>query len=277
MRTLAKSSAKIVTALFVIILIVWSVIPIIWNFLTSIKVRTDIFTYPPKIFFTPTWEYFKLALGTTSASVYPNLLNTIIVALGTMLVSVTVATLAAYAFSRYKFPGREQLMFTVLATRLLPPICAVIPLFIMFNGLKLIDTYLGLVLIYSALNVPFSIWMLKSFFDAVPKDLEESAQVEGCTPLQALWHVTFPLTAPGLAATAVFILVQAWNEFMFAFIFSSIDARTLPVLIAQNRGEDQFFWQNMAAQASILMLPPLIMGLFMQRYIVKGMTAGAVK
>jgi multiple sugar transport system permease protein len=277
MKPLQKALVQLFTGLFITLLLVWSLLPIVWNFLTSIKARTDIFTYPPKFFFTPTWEYFKLALGANTASVYPNLKNTLIIALGSMLLSITVSTLAAYAFSRYRFAWREALMFTVLATRLLPPICAVIPLFIMFNGLKLIDTHLGLVLVYSALSVPFSVWMLKSFFDAVPKDLEESAQVEGCTPLQALWHVTFPLAAPGLAATAVFILVLAWNEFMFAFIFSSVDARTLPVLIAQNRGDDQFFWQNMAAQASILMLPPLLMGLYMQRYIVKGMTAGAVK
>lgn len=272
---------KIITRVLVFVLlgffVIWSLAPIVWNFMTSLKSRTDIFVYPPKFIFEPTWEYYGLSLGGGGNAIYPNLKNSIIVALGSTLVSVTAATLAAYSFSRFRFRGRDSLLMVVLATRLLPPISAVIPIFMMFNGIHLVDTHLGLALIYAALSIPFSTWMLKSFFDAVPKELEESARVEGCTTLQSLWYVTFPLAAPGLAATAVFVLVLAWNEFMFAFIFSSVEARTMPVLIAQNRGDDQFFWQNMAAQATLLMLPPLLMGMYLQRYLVKGMTAGAIK
>ncbi len=272
---------KLITRVFVFLLLAvfmaWSLTPIVWNFMASLKSRTDIFTYPPKFVFEPTWEYYWLSLGSGGNAIYPNLKNSIIVALASTLVSVTAATLAAYSFSRFRFRGRDSLLMVVLATRLLPPISAVIPIFMMFNGIHLVDTHLGLALIYAALSIPFSTWMLKSFFDAVPKELEESARVEGCTTLQSLWHVTFPLAAPGLAATAVFVLVLAWNEFMFAFIFTSVEARTMPVLIAQNRGDDQFFWQNMAAQATLLMLPPLLMGMYLQRYLVKGMTAGAIK
>ena len=168
-------------------------------------------------------------------------------------------------------------MLFVLATRLLPPISAVVPLFMVMNSLRLIDTYWVLLLIYTALNVPFSTWLLKSFIDAVPKDLEESAQVEGCSTIQALWHVILPSVAPGLAATAVFVFVLSWNEFMFAFIFTSIDVRTMPVLLAEARGEGQFLWQDMAAQSTILMIPALLLGLYLQRYLVKGLTAGAIK
>jgi multiple sugar transport system permease protein len=277
MHAIKKWVPSIATGLAVALLIIWSLIPIVWNFLTSIKTRTDIFVYPPRFLFEPTWQYYQVALGTGGAAVYKNLGNTVLIGLGSTLITIVVSTLAAYSFSRYIFRGRSTLLLVILVTRLLPPISAVIPLFMLFNGLKLVDTHLGLMLIYSALGIPFSTWMLKSFFDAVPKDIEESAKVEGCTALEALWHVTLPLALPGLAATAIFVLVLSWNEFMFAFIFSSVDARTMPVLIAQNRGDDQFFWQSMAAQATILMLPPLLMGFYLQRYLVKGLTAGAIK
>lgn len=271
-----KLSAALLT-IVVVVLLFWSLTPIFWNVITSIKERSDIFTIPPKIVFDPTFRYYENALGAKSSAVYPNLLNSVIAASGTAAITLTVATMAAYALSRYRFRGRKQVMFFILASRLLPPISAVVPLFMMLNGLALIDTHWALLLIYSALNVPFSIWLLKSFVDAVPKELEECAQVEGCSTVQALWHVILPLVAPGLAATAVFVFVLSWNEFVFAFIFTSIEARTLPVLISEARGDDQFFWQDMAAQSTILMFPPLLLGLYLQRYLVQGLTAGAIK
>lgn len=269
--------SAIVVTVIVIFLLIWSLTPIFWNILTSLKERSDIFTNPPRLFFQPTTRYYANALGARSTSVYPNLLSSLIAAAGTAVITLTIATMAAYALSRYRFRGRKQVMFFILATRLLPPISAVVPLFMMLNGLSLIDTHWALLLIYSALNVPFSIWLLKSFVDAVPKELEECAQVEGCSTVQALWHVILPLVAPGLAATAVFVFVLSWNEFVFAFIFTSVDARTLPVLISEARGDDQFFWQDMAAQSTILMLPVLMLGLYLQRYLVQGLTAGAIK
>lgn len=256
---------------------VWSILPILWLALTSLKQRSDIFAFPPKLLFDVNFESYQKFLSFGSSSVLPFLRNSVIIALFATLLTILVSSLAAYAFSRLRFSGRASLLMTVLATRLLPPITAVIPLFLLMRDLRLLDTHLGLVIVYAAINVPFAIWILKSFFDTIPKELEEAGLVDGCTTMDALRHVTLPLALPGLAATATFIFILAWNEFTFAFIFSSQNAKTMPVLIAETLGEMQIYWQDMSALAMLIALPGLLFAGFMQRYLVTGLTAGAIK
>ena len=255
----------------------WSLLPILWLGLTSLKQRSDIFAFPPKLFFDINLDSYQKFLSFGPESVLPFLRNSIVIALFATLLTTLVGSLAAYAFSRLKFKGRTSLLMTVLATRLLPPITAVIPLFLLMRDLRLLDTHLGLIIVYAAINVPFAIWILKSFFDTIPKELEESARVDGCTSMEALRHITLPLALPGLAATATFIFILAWNEFTFAFIFSSLNAKTMPVLIAETLGEMQIYWQDMSALAMLIALPGLLFAGFMQRYLVTGLTAGAIK
>ncbi len=263
--------------LLIVFFSVTSLLPIAWLALTSLKQRSDIFAFPPKLFFDVNFDSYLKFLSFGSESILPFLRNSIIIALFATLLTTLVGSLAAYAFSRLKFKGRTSLLMTVLATRLLPPITAVIPLFLLMRDLKLLDTHLGLVIIYGAINVPFAIWILKSFFDTIPRELEESARVDGCTSLGALRHITLPLALPGLAATATFIFILAWNEFTFAFIFSSLNAKTMPVIIAETLGEMQIYWQDMSALAMLIALPGLLFAGFMQRYLVTGLTAGAIK
>lgn len=255
----------------------WSLVPILWLGLTSLKQRADIFAFPPKLFFDVNFDSYQKFLSFGSESILPFLKNSIVIALFATLLTTVVGSLAAYAFSRLRFKGRTSLLMAVLATRLLPPITAVIPLFLLMRDLRLLDTHLGLVIVYAAINVPFAIWILKSFFDTIPKELEESARVDGCTAMDALRHITLPLALPGLAATATFIFILAWNEFTFAFIFSSINAKTMPVIIAETLGEMQIYWQDMSALAMLIALPGLLFAGFMQRYLVTGLTAGAIK
>ena len=255
----------------------WSLVPIVWLGLTSLKQRADIFAFPPKLFFEVNLDSYQKFLSFGSESILPFLKNSIVIALFATLLTTLVGSLAAYAFSRLRFKGRTSLLMAVLATRLLPPITAVIPLFLLMRDLRLLDTHLGLVIVYAAINVPFAIWILKSFFDTIPKELEESARVDGCTAMDALRHITLPLALPGLAATATFIFILAWNEFTFAFIFSSINAKTMPVIIAETLGEMQIYWQDMSALAMLIALPGLLFAGFMQRYLVTGLTAGAIK
>lgn len=255
----------------------WSLVPILWLGLTSLKQRADIFAFPPKLFFDVNFDSYQKFLSFGTESILPFLKNSIVIALFATLLTTVVGSLAAYAFSRLRFKGRTSLLMAVLATRLLPPITAVIPLFLLMRDLRLLDTHLGLVIVYAAINVPFAIWILKSFFDTIPKELEESARVDGCTAMDALRHITLPLALPGLAATATFIFILAWNEFTFAFIFSSINAKTMPVIIAETLGEMQIYWQDMSALAMLIALPGLLFAGFMQRYLVTGLTAGAIK
>lgn len=261
-------------------LLLWSLfalIPIVWIISTSLKDRVDIFTVPPKFFFNPSFEAYKKFLLPGPDSILRILSNSAIVALGTVILTLLLSSLAAYAFSRYRFRGRQGLLFFMMATRLLPPITAVIPLFLMMNDLGFIDTRRVLIIIYTALNIPFATWMMKSFFDAVPKELEESARIDGCSSLGALLRITVPLAAPGFAATSIFIFILAWNEFLFAFIFTSVEARTVPVIIPETVGEFQIFWQDMATLATLLMIPTIGFAIFAQRHLVKGLTTGALK
>ena len=168
-------------------------------------------------------------------------------------------------------------MILMLATRLLPPVTAVVPLYLMFRYLNLLDTKTLLILIYTAIEIPFATWLMKAFFDAIPKELEESAAIEGCNPIQTIFKITMPLASSGIAATSIFVFILAWNEFMFAFMFTSIKVRTIPVRLAETIGEMQVFWQEMATLATIIMLPALLIGIFMQKYLVSAITEGAVK
>jgi multiple sugar transport system permease protein len=257
---------------------VWSLLPIAWNVVTSLKTRLEIFASPPVFFFTPDFSAYARALATTGGlSIWPNMRNSVIISGVSTVATVLLAALAAYSFSRYRFAGRRGLLYTMLATRLLPPMTTVIPLFLLMSRLKLIDTHLVLIIIYTALNIPFATWLTKSFFDTIPRELEEAAMIDGCSGLRAMWNVTMPLAAPGLAAAAIFVFVAAWNEFTFAYMFTTSQARTLPMLIAQAQGDDQIFWQDMSAQATLLMVLPLLVALLMQRNLVRGLTAGALK
>ena len=257
------------------VLVAWSLGPIVWIVLTSFKTRVEIIAYPPSFIFTPNFDGYARALS--SNGILPQLENTLVVAAGSTTLSLLLAVLAAYAFSRFRFRGRSALMIGLLATRLFPPIAAVVPLFIAANALNLVDTREVLILIYTALNVPFAVWLLKSYIDTVPREIEEAAIVDGCTTLGVIRRVTLPLMVPGLLATGVFVFVLAWNEFMFAYMFTSVDARTVPVTLAEARGDEIVFWQDLAAQATLLILPAVLLGVLMQRYLVRGLSGGAVK
>lgn len=275
--TLRRLAARILQYGALLFWSLFALIPIVWIISTSLKDRVDIFTFPPKFFFSPSFEAYKKFLLPGPASILRILTNSAIVAVGTVVFTLILASLAAYAFSRYRFRGRKELLFSMMATRLLPPITAVIPLFLMMNDLGFIDTRRVLIIIYTALNIPFATWMMKSFFDAVPKELEESARIDGCSSLGALARITVPLAAPGFAATSIFVFILAWNEFLFAFIFTSVEARTVPVIIPETVGEFQIFWQDMATLATLLMIPTIGFAIFAQRHLVKGLTTGALK
>lgn len=260
-------------------LVVLALLPIFWLISTSIKSRLDILAYPPRFFFTPEFgAYYRIFVGKESIKVVKSLLNSLTIALGSTGLALTLCGLSAFAFSRYSFSGRRLFFLVILLSRLLPPITAVIPLFLMMSNFGLIDTRLGLMLIYSALNIPFGIWLMKAFFDGVPRELEESAMIDGCSALGAYLKITLPLAAPGLAATSIFLFVLGWNEFMFAFIFTSTRARPITVLLAQAAlGEYQIYWADMAAMASILVIPMLVFSLIVQKHLIRGLTAGALK
>ena len=256
------------------LLLLFFLFPIYWLIATSLKTQLDIFSMPPKWIFKPTFEnYFHVLFQTH----YPKLAkNSLIAALTNVALSMLIGTTAAYAMSRFKV-GTKNLLYWFLGIRMLPPIVASIPLFLFAASARLIDTYFILPVLYLTMNLPFVVWMMKSFIDEIPVEIEESALIDGCSHLGALVRVVVPLAAPGLVATAVFCFIMAWNEFLFAMIFTRTQAITLPVGISGFITEEQIFWGYITAAATVAAVPPVVFALVFQRYIVRGLTFGAVK
>ena len=260
--------------LLLILLLLFFLFPIYWLIATSLKTQVDIFAMPPKWLFVPTFENYIHVLTSTP---YPEQAkNSLIAATLNVTASMIIGTLAAYSISRFKV-GTKNLLYWFLGIRMIPPIVASIPLFLIAASLRLIDTYIILPILYLTLNLPFVIWMMKSFLDEIPVDIEESALIDGCSHLGAMVRVVIPLATPGLVATAVFCFIMAWNEFLFAMLFTRAQSVTLPVGLSGFITEQQIFWGYITAAAAVSAIPPIIFALIFQRYLVRGLTFGAVK
>ncbi|MFH1709538.1 MAG: ABC transporter permease subunit [bacterium] len=209
--------------------------------------------------------------------------NSLLICGISMIIAMIFATMAAYAFSRFKFPGSDIFGNLILATQMIPAIMYLIPLYIMFvkfnevTGIPLKGTFPGIILIYSAFFIPFSIWILRGFFAAIPKELEEAARIDGCSQFQVFWHIVLPLAVPGILATGVYIFLTAWDELMFAWVLCNADTLTIPVGIRLFVGNYQNRFDLMMAAATVATLPVMVLFFMLQKYIIKGLTAGAVK
>ena len=256
-------------------LLLFSLMPILWLVMTSFKTRLQIFASPPAVLFYPNVDAWLRLLQ--PGPLRQALLNSIMTATYTTIITIVIGSLAAYAFSRFKFRGGATLLFGILAARLLPPINSVVVLYLLATRLQLADTILGLVILYTALLVPIAIWLLRTAFDGVPKELEEAAFIDGCGRFQALWKITVPLAAPGIAVTALLVFILSWNEFLFAYLFTSSMATTIPVLLAKAVGEFGVDWADLTAQATVLLIPVFIVCLVAQRHLISGLSGGALK
>ena len=253
--------------------------PVYWMITISLKTEVDQFASPPKWFtFTPTLQHYYDAFVTRSFGQY--LLTSAIVAVVSTVCALTIGTAAAYALTRFRLPyGLDRrLSLWILSTRMFPAIVTAVPLFLMMRDLRLLNTKASLIIVYTAFNLPFVVWMMRGFFAEVPRDLEEAALVDGDSRLGALVRVILPLVSPGLAATAVFCLIVSWNEFLFALVLTQTDAAmTLPVGIAGRVTQYEIKWGVMSAAGVVAMMPILVFALAMQRYLVRGLSLGAVK
>ncbi|HET6893315.1 MAG TPA: carbohydrate ABC transporter permease [Pyrinomonadaceae bacterium] len=265
--------------LLAILAVLIALAPIYWMLTISLKHEVDQFAVPPRWFlFTPTLEHYRDAFLTRSFGRY--LINSAIISVFSTLSALVIGTLAAYALARFKMPYRldRKLSLWILSTRMFPPIVTAVPLFLMMRDLRLLNTRLSLVILYTGFNLPFVIWMMRGFFVEVPRELEEAALVDGDSRLGALRRVLLPLVAPGLAATAVFCLIISWNEFLFALVMTQTDAAmTLPVGIAGRVTQYEIKWGVMSAAGVVAMMPILIFAMAVQRYLVRGLSLGAVK
>jgi multiple sugar transport system permease protein len=269
-----------------LVYLVYTLLPIFWLFLSTIQTQASLLTVPPQIFpseVTPR-NYIDIfqpaAFGENSgeSTFLLALRNSVAVSLGTTAVSLVFGTLAAYAFARFNIPGKRTLLLIVLGSQLLPAVSLIIPLFSMFRSAGLLDTLVALILAYSTFSIPFVVWIMAGYFQTVPRELEEAARIDGASRFQSFMRVSLPLAAPGLGATAIFTLLNAWDEFFFALIFSSTyAAKTVPVAIAEFIGRHSVNWGLLVTGGFIASLPPIVLSLVFYRYIVSGLAAGGLK
>ena len=249
--------------------------PYLWLVLSSFKDRVDAFAVPPKLFFEPTLDNYVTAFGQKGFT--QNLLNSMIVSACSTVLALLVGVPAAYSLARFQMRGNSTFMMFLLSARMLPAIVLAVPLFILFNQAGLIDNYLALILAYLTFNLPFVVWMMRGFFLAVPMEIDESAIMDGCSYIGAFVRVVLPLTLGGLAATAIFCMINSWNEFLFALILTGRHTATLPVAIPSLLTPYGTYWGQVAAVGTVTTIPVLIFAFAVQKYLVRGMTGGAVQ
>ena len=270
-----KLRKAFITAAAAVILVVWS-FPVLWALLTSFKTERDVLAYPPKLIFAPTLaNYTDVLFG--SASLLPNLWSSFIVASFATALAMLIAVPAAYALARLEFPAKHGTGFYVLATQMLPPVGLIIPYYLALQKLAALDTYSGLVVIYLTFSLPFAIWLMVSYFEDVPREMEEAALLDRAGRLRALWHVILPQVRGGIAVTTIFVFLNAWNEFLFAVVLGGNRVRTVTVAMFNFISVEQTLWAKLVAGAVLAMAPVILLGLLAQRHIVKGLTVGAVK
>jgi multiple sugar transport system permease protein len=212
-----------------------------------------------------------------SSNYVPRFINSLVIAFGSTFCAVTLGTLAAYGFSRFKVPLADDLLFFILSTRMMPPIAVAIPIYLMYREVGLSDTRLGMILLYTSVNVSLAVWLLKGFIDEIPREYEEAAMIDGYTRLHAFWKVVLPQATTGIAATAIFCLIFAWNEYAFAVLLTSGEAQTAPPFIPIIIGEGGQDWPAVAAGTTLFLVPILAFTVLLRRHLLRGITFGAVR
>jgi multiple sugar transport system permease protein len=268
-----------------LLLLLWTVFPFFWILLTSLKGPGDIISVPPKFVFTPTTDnYAALVMGEQRgqyASTRPDFplffLNSMIISFGSVALSVVAGIPAAYALARFDFPGKNALAFVFMSFRFVPFIAFVIPLYVLYQRLGLYNTHGGLILAYQLITLPFTIWMLRSFFMEIPLEIQDAAKIDGCSWLGVLTRVILPLSMPGISVTVILGFIFCWNAFNYPLMLAG--RQTFPVTVGaiQFISYEQVLWGQMAAATIVAAMPQLLLSLLVQKYIVRGLTMGAVK
>ena len=267
---------------FLVFLLLFTAVPMAWMVSTSLKTSFSAIQQPPVwIPAEPTFEQYRILLSPseeTGQTFLRYLRNSIFVSTATTILGVVVAVPAAYAFSRFTFPGRDPLFFSVLVRNMFPVVVFLIPLFILMRRLGLVDQYASLILTYLTFGLPLSIWLLKGFFDNIPPELERAARIDGATRFQAFRLIVMPLSSPGIIATAIYAFIQGWNEYVYAFTFiNSEEKMTMPVGLQKFFTEYASNWPGLMAASFIMSVPVVVLFLLLQRHFVQALTEGAVK
>lgn len=271
------------------IVIFWAFVclfPFYWLFTTSFKTPLHVSRgprYMPYVDYEPTGEHWRYLFDEQGENLFRHFRNSLIAATGSTLLAVLIGAMGGYGLARYSYYWRlmgwrnENIAFWVISQRFLPPALFVVPFLLLYSQLNLVDTHIGLILAYTMFNIPFAVWIMRDFFTNLPADLEESALVDGATPWQAFIRIVIPLSTPGLVSVAIFSFVFSWNEFLYALMLTNFNAITLPVLIAGQNNTRGIQWWFISALTLAAVTPVILIGLFLERYITRGLTSGALK
>lgn len=279
-RSTTHSRARLIrkTILFSlasILLFIW-VFPLIWAVIVSLKSESEVLAYPPRVIFEPTLQNYKDALF-GGISIVPSLVTSIILSTVTTALTIIMAVPAAYAFARLKLTGKKWLGFYTLATQMVPPVGLVIPYFLILNRVGWLDTYQGMIIVYLTFSLPFAIWLMVSYMEDIPWEMEEAAYLDKASRFQTLWHIILPQVRGGIAVTIIFVFLNVWNEFLFAVQLGGNTVRPVTVAMYNFVSVEQTLWAKLSAAALVAMVPMILIGIFAQKQIVKGLTVGAVK
>lgn len=275
-RRRGKLGAQLRIAAGVIICFIF-LFPLIWMVLTSFKDQRDIFTSPPTLFFTPTLESYITYLQ--RPDIWRRLINTVIVAVGSGIVSIIAGAMAGYALARIKLRGAGMIGVLIILSRGVPPIALAVPMFLVARSLGITDQHITLILAYCTFLIPYVMWLMRGFFMSLPKELEESAMIDGCTRFGAFFKIIVPISMPGLLSTLIFSMILAWEELLFALVLTNRNASTIPVAIQGIAGDtiNGANWSALTAVGTITVLPVVVFALLVQKWLVQGMADGATK
>lgn len=270
-----KRTIKILSYVVVIAACLFFLFPIYWTLVTSLKTRLDAFSSIPVWFFKPTFKNYQIIFFEKNFAYY--LKNSVIVVAFSTVIGLLLGVTSAYYFARLKVYGRENILFWILSLRMIPPIVAVLPIYLIMRNIGLLDSRISLIIMYVFMNLPLIVWIMKSFFDEIPNEIEESAMVDGCSRFTAFIKVILPLSKPGIMATSMISVIFSWNEFLYANILSGSFSKTAPVGLTEYATPVGIMWGQISAASIVTILPVVILALFLQKYLVRGLTLGAVK
>lgn len=273
-RRISKTLARSGHGVGIVLIVFFTLFPIVWIALTAFK--PDRYMFTSTLAFPPTLSNFT-TIFTPPLNFGPLALNSVIVALGAIVIAIPVSVMASYVFSRHAFVGSTGLLIWILATQFIPGIVVAIPFFNLFRGLNLIDTQIALIIVELSAVVPYAIWMIKGFIDGLPREVEEAARIDGCGEVAIIRHVTFPLAMPGIIVATIFALISTWNDFMFPLILTHQNAETLQIGLMGTVSATGVQWNWMSATGLVIMVPVFVLSLLIRNHFVQGLTMGAVK
>ena len=270
-----KTSSKIICLVLAVIATIVFAFPLYWLLVTSFKTYKESFAQPPAFFVSPDFTNYAKFLGQNDIFLF--LKNSVVVTLFSVLISMVFGVLASYVLTRSRVPGRKGMGLFMLASRFIPPVSTLIPIYLIYRRVGLYDTCLGLILLNCAMNIPYVIWMMRGFINDVPEALEESAWIDGCGRIRTFLQIVLPLCKSGIAATAVLIMVFSWNEYLFSMMLTSTQAKTLPLSMMMYMGEAGIEWNMMATAGVVILIPTVFFSALTHRNLGSGMSFGAVK